>query len=315
MDLTQKRMEGKAMRSGFYFEEHLPFEHGQMLRRQWTLNGIRIFCLEGKVETGYSLQIGSTANSPTLLFVEKGEIRVGFSDASKEILLKTGMHNVFYSAEIAPFLLSNAQELRIWAIEYSKNDFLNYASECGPAMQQFAFNVEKGLDTLLFERPAFINLQIQSCLRSILETVPNPEGKALLLRARALELLSLQAIVAEQHTSHNQTIVKSDYDRERLIFAKDYLLKSMAMPPSLPELARIAGINEFKLKRGFKALFGETVFGYLAKARLELAKKALEKGNQTATEIAFELGFSSLQHFSAAFKKHFGISPSRFDQR
>jgi AraC family transcriptional activator of pyochelin receptor len=308
-------MEDKAMRSGFFFEEHLPFEHGQMLRRQWTLNGIRIFCLEGKVETGYSLQIGSTANSPTLLFVEKGEIRVGFSDASKEILLKTGMQNALYSAETALFLLSNAQELRIWAIEFSKNDFLRFASECGPAMHQLAFNIQKGLDTLLFEQPAFINLQIQSCLRSILETAPNPEGKALLLRAKAIELLSLQAITAEQHTAHAQPIVKSDYDRERLLFAKEFLLKSMAMPPSLPELARIAGINEFKLKRGFKALFGETVFGYLAKARLELAKKALEKGNQTATEIAFELGFSSLQHFSAAFKKHFGISPSRFDQR
>ena len=308
-------MEDKATRSGFYFEEYLPLEHGQMLRRQWTLEGIRIFCLEGKLDKAIAFEEGFTANAPTLLFLEKGEIRVGLRDASKEILLKTGMHNALFSAETALFLLSNAQELKVWAIEYSKNDFLNYASEFGPAMQQFASNVEKGLDTLLFEGPAFINLQIQSCLRSILETAPNLEGKALLPRAKALELLCLQAIAAEHYSSHVQPVVKSDYDRERLIFAKDYLLKSMAMPPSLPELARIAGINEFKLKHGFKALFGETVFGYLAKARLELAKRALEKGNQTATEIAFELGFSSLPHFSAAFKKQFGFSPSRFEKR
>lgn len=51
------------------------------------------------------------------------------------------------------------------------------------------------------------------------------------------------------------------------------------MPPSLSELSRIVGINEFKLKKKFKEVFNMTVFGYLADYRLGIARSLLEDGN------------------------------------
>ena len=83
----------------------------------------------------------------------------------------------------------------------------------------------------------------------------------------------------------------------------------MVITPAGTELSRIAGINEFKLKRGFKEVFGQTVFGYLNDERMDLAKSDLLEKQKSITEIAFELGFSSVQHFSNAFKKKFGVSP------
>jgi AraC-like DNA-binding protein len=56
-------------------------------------------------------------------------------------------------------------------------------------------------------------------------------------------------------------------------------------------------------------LFGTTVFGYLHGERMELAKRYLLDTDKTAREIAFELGFSSPQHFNTAFKKAFQITP------
>lgn len=103
----------------------------------------------------------------------------------------------------------------------------------------------------------------------------------------------------------------NDYDRGRLLFARRYLLEHAAVPPSIEELSRIAGINSFKLKNGFKELFGETVYGYLNKYRLEKAKHLIILGDKNMTQIAFELGFSSPQHFSAAFKKAWGCSPKK----
>jgi AraC-like DNA-binding protein len=73
----------------------------------------------------------------------------------------------------------------------------------------------------------------------------------------------------------------------------------------------VAGINEFKLKKGFKETFGVTAFGYLADVRLGLAKDDILAGRRSATEIAFALGYSSLAHFSHAFKKKFGVSPNQ----
>ncbi|SHE13431.1 Adenosine deaminase [Chlamydia abortus] len=49
------------------------------------------------------------------------------------------------------------------------------------------------------------------------------------------------------------------------------MLERMANPPSLLELSRMIGINDNKLKIGFKELYGTTVFGYLREKRLEKA--------------------------------------------
>jgi AraC-like DNA-binding protein len=103
----------------------------------------------------------------------------------------------------------------------------------------------------------------------------------------------------------------NDYDKGRLLFARQYLLEHLTMPPSIDELARIAGINSFKLKNGFKELFGDTIFGYLNGFRLEKAYHMVLSGEKNMTQIAFELGFSSLQHFSTAFKKAYGCSPKK----
>ncbi|HBB92371.1 MAG TPA: hypothetical protein DC042_11800 [Bacteroidales bacterium] len=103
--------------------------------------------------------------------------------------------------------------------------------------------------------------------------------------------------------------IRKEYDRERLLFARDYLIRHVENPPSLSELSRLAGINEFKLKNGFKELFGQPVFAWLADFRLDTARKELMKQSRPITEIAFELGFSSPQHFSTAFKKKYGVSP------
>jgi AraC-type DNA-binding domain-containing proteins len=94
-------------------------------------------------------------------------------------------------------------------------------------------------------------------------------------------------------------------------FAHQYLLEHLAMPPSINELARIAGINSFKLRNGFKELFGDTIFGYLNSFRLEKAYHMILWSEKNMTQIAFELGFSSLQHFSTAFKKAYGCSPKK----
>jgi len=103
----------------------------------------------------------------------------------------------------------------------------------------------------------------------------------------------------------------NDYDRGRLLFARQYLLSHVMIPPSIEELAQIAGINQFKLKNGFRELFGTTIYGYLNRFRIESAAHLIAQGEKNMTQIAFELGFSSLQHFSAAFKKARGCSPKK----
>jgi AraC family transcriptional activator of pyochelin receptor len=73
----------------------------------------------------------------------------------------------------------------------------------------------------------------------------------------------------------------------------------------------MASINEFKLKKGFKESFSQTVFEYLSDVRLEIGKNDLLEKKKTVSEIPFNLGYSSLQHFSTSFKRKFGVPPNQ----
>ncbi|WP_256441273.1 helix-turn-helix transcriptional regulator [Chitinophaga sp. HK235] len=68
--------------------------------------------------------------------------------------------------------------------------------------------------------------------------------------------------------------------------------------------------NDFKLKKGFKEMFGNTVFGYMNQVRMEKAKLLLLEGKNSIADISFTVGYKNPQHFTAAFKKHFGYLPS-----
>lgn len=132
------------------------------------------------------------------------------------------------------------------------------------------------------------------------------------LQSKCIELLTLQAQMYEEMTSKpGASIFKTGYDKERILFAKDYLLQNAITPPTLTELAKIAGLNEFKLKRGFKEVFNNTVFGYLNDHKLTQARELLLSGSSAIKEIADDLGYSSVPHFSSAFKKKFGVSPGK----
>lgn len=55
---------------------------------------------------------------------------------------------------------------------------------------------------------------------------------------------------------------------------------------TLIELSRLIGLNDYKLKKGFKEMFGTTVFGYLREKRLEKAFHLLQEGTMNVTECS-----------------------------
>ena len=101
-------------------------------------------------------------------------------------------------------------------------------------------------------------------------------------------------------------------DRRAVARVADRLLADMAEPPSLDELATLAGMSHVRLNRCFRKAYGATVFAWLRDRRLDQARRALERGEASVTEIAFLCGFSSSSHFAAAFRARHGTSPAAF---
>ena len=91
--------------------------------------------------------------------------------------------------------------------------------------------------------------------------------------------------------------------------AKDYILQHMEAPPTLKELARLMGLNEYQLKAGFKEIYGNTVFGFLLDHKLDSARVLLDSMKFQVAEVAYKIGYTNPSHFIAAFKKKFGVTP------
>jgi len=98
-------------------------------------------------------------------------------------------------------------------------------------------------------------------------------------------------------------------ERDKIIKAREILLEHIGDPITIKELSRKVAINECYLKKGFKVMFGTTVFDFYQDQRMEHARYLLYHDGLSVSEVSAQLGYSSISHFSTAFKKHTGIKP------
>lgn len=165
--------------------------------------------------------------------------------------------------------------------------------------------------------PRKIDLEIETLLNKICLCPYDDETiKKLFFEAVVLEILSEHLFQAELREKLPAMPVLLDHaDMEQLYLAKQVLTEKMSTPPSIEELAKIVCLNTFKLKKGFKALFADTVYGYLRRARLEKAKLLLKNTRLSIHDISLQLGYCSGSSLSAIFKEHYGLTPKQYRQR
>lgn len=108
---------------------------------------------------------------------------------------------------------------------------------------------------------------------------------------------------------NSEPALKPD-DEEKIRECERLLTANYNQPQSLLELARSVGLNDFKLKQGFKTIYGKPVFKYLQEYRLNKAYESLNQGQKQVSEVAEEIGFNSIGSFSNAFLSQFGIRPN-----
>jgi AraC-like DNA-binding protein len=230
-------------------------------------------------------------------------------------LFGNNQHNLFYAnANDVNNGLLVSENLRssMFFIQFTKEAFLSLTNDANEALNQFTEKVAGARPTLL----SAYNLPLDAGMLNLISNIVNcryKEGlKKMYLLSKSIEFLVLQAEACNAALQPTYKYIKSSYDKDCIFYAREYILSHLETPPGLSELSRIIGINEYKLKRGFKEIFGTTVFGYLSDARLDIAKNSLLEQKKSTTEVASEMGYASVQHFSGAFKKKFGVSPTRF---
>ena len=116
----------------------------------------------------------------------------------------------------------------------------------------------------------------------------------------------------ERRKNHHFHVPMSKADIDRVMQVEATLTKDIFEPaPTINQLARMVSISESKLKKDFKLIYGLPVYEYFQKVRMQAAKDKLLGGNHSVKEVAMELGYSNLSNFTIAFKKEFGLLPSK----
>ena len=306
-DFSQKDFEVPGFRSES-IEVPLPF--GTTKATHWFFDGIKMVYSESVCNEPITLDWKGDTEMINMHFNLQGRISLIDKSMSRVFELSDNQHNMFYGKEAEGQMKIDDLKMKSFMIQFSKESFLNIVHDGNDALKKFSDNVTSGKSVAFSDTNLEIDLPLQNCMSSILNCNYNNSLKRMYFLSKTIEMLVLQAESFDRTLHRKETYLTKEYDRERILFARDYLLKNIDAPPTLSELSKIAGINEYKLKKGFKEIFGQTVFAYLADVRLEVAKNDLLEKQKSVTEIAFALGYSSLQHFSTAFKNKFGMAPS-----
>ena len=125
-----------------------------------------------------------------------------------------------------------------------------------------------------------------------------------------LLLYSMDCMLGEKEdATFNCKFLANEADRDKILMAREILLERIGEPITIKALSRKVAINECYLKKGFKEIFGTTIFDFYQSQRMEHAKYLLYEKGLSVTEVSHLLGYSSISHFSTAFKKQTGIKP------
>lgn len=187
-------------------------------------------------------------------------------------------------------------------------------------LYQFTHNVKlsnRKDEVLAFKHPHPFTKTFPLCnkKRNVLDALLNHSYSGALenifVNAKVHELLlySLDCLVDEKEEGFACKFLSDDRSKESIYRAREILLQHIGDPLTIKELSRKVAMNECYLKKGFKEIFGTTIFDFYQQQRMEHAKYLLYEKALSVTDVSALLGYSSISHFSAAFKKHTGLKP------
>lgn len=132
-------------------------------------------------------------------------------------------------------------------------------------------------------------------------------------------LLLLENFILNLYEGQKVSVVKAkrtDDERQRLIKVEALLVNNFAVaPPTIEELSRISAMSPTKLKNDFKHQYGDPIYVYYQKNRMQRARTLLNTGKYSIKEVGVMVGYSNLSHFASTFKKEFNILPSELNAK
>ena len=261
------------------------------------------------------------------------------------LLTRRKIREPYYTLRFHELTIPNTLEIRIGDESLRESHTTRSTAYLTNALVDWAYLMEpgtiyKGIDILFNAKwlgdylgvgniedvvSAYLSLQVENVHREPLDSEyrrlmqevtevdeDNPMRVAVIQNRIMLlvERFFLRLYERKRNSLFHVQLSKTDIDRVMQVEAA--LTRDIFEPaPTIHQLARMVSISESKLKKDFKTIYGVPVYEYFQKMRMQAAKDKLLSGGHSVKEVAMELGYSNLSNFTIAFKKEFGLLPSK----
>lgn len=271
--------------------------------------GITMIKVENLDEAAFRLKRAIDQSLIQFYFAVGGGARFLFNDGNYQLKLETEKSLLFYNPlqalplniEVAPgarlvFLYITVEELHRLFVKGS---------------DEIAFLNKDNIENKYYADRPLTPMMILTLNQFFQDNVNGP-AHDVFLKAKAYEILALLFNKEEGKDVEQCPFLNDEENVERIRLAKRIIIDKITDPPILKDLAREVGLNEYRLKEGFKNIYGKTVFQFLNDYRLDMARQLLDSGKLKVNDVAYQIGYTNPSHFIAAFRKKYGVTPKKY---
>ena len=180
----------------------------------------------------------------------------------------------------------------------------------GQDAQELPFLNQKDMQRPIYDQRG-VDAAMQILLEGLFHERLSPNAQRVAHLGQILELLGLYFHISEPNVVACP-FLKDEETVRKIREAKSIILDRWQSPPTIAQLSAQTGLNAYRLKVGFKEVYGNTVYGFVMDTRLNHARRMLDAGGKSVNEVAFDIGYTNPSHFIAAFKKKFGTTPRKY---
>lgn len=246
-----------------------------------------------------------------LLYVDKGEVEVMADDVGYK--LRQGemifhrpneFHNVFANGVVAPNLVVAAFVCRSPAMVYFEKKIIRAGEDERELLARLVGEARDAFSNPL-DDPGTLRME-----RAASSAFGSEQMIGMLLEQMLIRLVRRGAEPAREVKVSSSVKRRSDNDLVQRVIA--YMEERVTGSLSFSEVCRYSAQSATNLKTIFKAVTGSGVMEYYRALKIERAKTMLREGNGNITQIADQLGYTSVHYFSRYFKQATGMTPSEY---
>jgi AraC-like DNA-binding protein len=233
---------------------------------------------------------------------------LGFGPAYQKELPEANNFLIYNPERDVPLVLATHSDLKLLVIRTAITKLHALFVDSTPALP---FLSGENLNRKFYEARE-VPPRLLVPLNQLFAQVVHNHAHKVLCKGKVYEVFGLYFSGNPEDNAEACPFLKDEASVRKIKIAKDLILKRMQNPPTLSELALEVGLNEFRLKMGFKEVYGNTVYGFLLDHKMEHARLMLDNDQHKINEVAFALGYNNPSHFIAAFKKKYGVTPKQY---